>query len=137
MYEILKNICTSENWVFDYARKDFQNLFDEFEQVNVVHVFLDPVIIDDVLNDMNVIEAKTYSGEFMMLYSSDIDEKDYDTRYQKYIKPIIDTEIKKIKDSIRCGQNVNIQLWRTIEVINAFDYNFDGIIVSYNLTIEE
>lgn len=137
MYDILKTICTAKSFPFVYARRDFQNLYDEAEQKNVPHVFLDPVITEDVVNDMNVVEGKIYSGDFMVLMSSDIDEEDYDARYQKYIKPIIETHVKNIKETIRCGQEVTFNLWRKVEVINAFDYNFDGLIISYNITIEE
>jgi hypothetical protein len=137
MYDILKTICTAESFPFVYARRDFQNLYNEVEQKNVPHLFLDPVIIEDVVNDMNVIEGKIYSGDFMVLVSSDIDEESYDARYQNHIKPLIDSAVATIKETIRCGQEVTFNLWRTIEVINAFDYNFDGLIVSYNITIEE
>jgi len=137
MYNILKTICTTKSFPFVYARRDFQNLYDEVEQKNVPHLFLDPVIIEDVVNDMNVIEGKIYSGEFMLLVSSDIDEESYDERYQNHIKPLVDSEVEAIKEEIRCGQGVKFNLWRTIEVINVFDYNFDGLIVSYNITIEE
>ena len=137
MYDILKSICATEDWVFTYARKDFQNLFNEIERVNIPHIFLDPVVIEDVVNDMGATEAKIYSGDFMIMVSSDIDCESYDQRFQDHIKPLIETSIESLKDSIRCGQNVSFNLWRTIEVINAFDYNFDGLIVSYNITIEE
>lgn len=137
MYQILKDICQAEDWVFTYARKDFQNLFNELERVNIPHVFLDPVEIEDNENDMNIVESKTYAGDFMIVLSSDIDEQDYERRYQLYIKPLIETAINTLKNSIRCDHDVTFNLWRTIEVINAFDYNFDGLIVKYNLTIEE
>lgn len=137
MYEILKAICLAEDWSFTYARTDFQNLFDEVEKVGVPHIFLDPVVIEDVENDMNVIEEKVYSGSFMILASSDLD-KDYEDRFQEYIKPLIDTAIVKVKESIRCGgEVVTFNLWRSVEVVNVFDYNFDGLIVSYNITIEQ
>lgn len=137
MYEILKAICVAENWPFTYARKDFQNLFDEAEKVGIPHIFLDPVVIEDVENDMNVTEEKVYSGNFMILASSDLD-KDYEDRFQEYIKPLIDTAIVKVKESIRCGgEEVTFNLWRSVEVVNVFDYNFDGLIVSYNITIAE
>lgn len=137
MYQILKDICQVEEWVFTYARKDFQNLFNGEEEKLKPYVFLDPVEIEDNENDMNVVESKTYSGDFMIAVSSDIDEVSYEERYEKYIKPLIDESIKTLKHSIRCSQDVKFNLWRTIEVINALDYNFDGLIVKYNITIEE
>lgn len=137
MYEIIKAIAAANNWPFTYARKDFQNLFDGTEQLNVSHIFLDPVETEYKPNDTNIDESKVYSGHFMILYSSGIDEQDYDTRYQNYIKPIITGDLETLKDSIRCDYDVEFNLWKTTEIINALDYNFDGLIVTYNITITE
>ena len=136
MYEILKAIATEKGFPFMYARKDFQNLFDEVEVKNKTHIFLDAVEQEEVSNDNNITEAIIYSGRFMLVYSSDIDEQDYDTRYQNYIKPILDGDLKTIKEMIRCGYEVTFNQWKTIEVINALDYNFDGIIVNFNIKID-
>jgi len=137
MYEILKAIATSKGWVFDYGRADFHNLFEKSEVKNKSHLFLDPVKTRDIDNDSGITEKKVHSGSFMILYSSDIDEKSYDDRYQKYIKPIVQGDQKTIKNSIRCSYQVSFDLWEIVEVINIFDYNFDGIIVTYQLTIDE
>jgi hypothetical protein len=137
MYEILKAIATAEGWPFDYGRTDFHNLFEASEQKEVSHLFLDPVKVRDVDNDSGVTEQKVYSGSFMILFSSDIDEKSYDDRYQNYIKPIVDGDLLTIKESLRCTYEANFDLWETIEVINVFDYNFDGVICNYQITIEE
>lgn len=138
MYDILKEFSELQEWVFTYARQDFQNLFDEVEKKEIPHIFLDPVEIEDNENDSGVVESKIYSGSFMIVLSSDFDEENYEVRYQKYIKPILDEAVIKTKDFIRCGEDdVSFNLWKTIEVINSLDYNFDGVIVNYNLTIDE
>lgn len=137
MYEILKALATAESWVFTYGRTDFQNLFEASEQKNVSHLFLDPVKIRDIDNDSGVTEQKVYSGSFMILLSSVIDEKDYDTRYQNYIKPIVSGDLVTIKEELVCNQEAKVDVWETTEVINIFDYNFDGIIVTYQITIDE
>ena len=136
MYEILKAIAEEEEFPFMYARKDFQNLFDEVETKNKSHIFLDVVEEEEVLNDNNIAEAIIYSGRFMVVYSSDIDEVDYETRYLNYIKPILDGDLKTIKEAIRCNYEVKINLWKKIEIINFLDYNFDGIIVNFNITLD-
>jgi hypothetical protein len=133
MYEILKNICTTNNWIFNYARRDFQNLYDGEEQVgdSTPLVFLDPVQITENNDEYNVDESTTYEGSFMVLVSSDFDEIDYDTRYQEYIKPVIKSTLKDIKDGIICDGKLSIQTWRIIEIINAFDFNADGVVITY------
>lgn len=137
MYEILKAIATAQSWVFTYGRHDFQNLFKANEQKNVSHLFLDPVKVRDIDNDSGVTEQKVHSGSFMILFSSDIDEEDYEARYIKYIKPIMTGDLQIIKDEIRCNYEASFDLWEITEVINIFDYNFDGVICTYQVTIDE
>lgn len=131
MYDILKQIATDNSYGFTYARKDFQNLHDVVETVNP-HIFLDPVQTDKAFGEYNQVERKTYTGSFMILLSSDIDE-DYDTRYQTYIKPLIDTALGTISTAISCDESLQLTNWRETEVINVFDYNMDGILVTYTV----
>ena len=135
MYNILKQVAIDNSWVFTYARRDHSNLFNEVEQVGVPHIFLDPVVIDNNFGDYNEVESTTYSGTFLLVVSSDIDEVDYDTRYQTYIKPLLETAMGVIKADLVCTNPVTYNTWRTQEIINVFDYNLDGILVNFNITI--
>ena len=103
MYEILKALAAANNWVFEYGRQDFNNLFEATEQKNVSHIFLDPVEIEEKDNDSGISEKQIHSGSFMILYSSDIDKKSYEDRYQDYIKPILTGDLEIIKKEIRCS----------------------------------
>lgn len=134
MYEILKAVCNANGWNFTYARKDFQNLYSEPEVKNVPIVFLDPVEISEGFGDMGDVESLTYSGRFLVLVSSDIDETDYEYRYLNYIKPLIDEALITIKLSIVCENELTFNAWRITEVINFFDYNADGVIISFNVS---
>lgn len=137
MYDLLKEICAANNWFFHYGRKDFHNLKHTGRKETSSNVFLDPVQIRDNDNDAGTTESKVHSGSFMFLYSSDIDEPGYEDRYEKYIKPIVQGYLQIIKDYLQCEQDVTVDLWQTVEVINVFDWNGDGVIVTYQLTIEE
>lgn len=134
MYEFLKAIAAANGWEFDYGRADFHNLYEGVEKI-IPYVFLDPVKIKDNDNDSGVTESKTYSGSFMVVYSSKIDEISYDDRYQKYIKPVLDGAMDTIKTSLRCEYFATFKNWNTTEVINIFDYNFDGIICNYEIDV--
>lgn len=138
MYEFLKAIAAGQDPIFGffYAKHDYRNLFSEVEVKNRTQIFLDPVEIDDIMDEFNVVVGEIHSGAFMILLSSDIDEISYDDRYQKYIKPLIATQTKEIKEALRCTYKVQINNWKTIEVINMLDYNLDGLIVTYNITID-
>lgn len=135
MYNLLKTICTDNEWVFEYARKDFHNLYEGELQVGDTTpvVFLDPVQITENFDEYSKVESTTYDGQFMVLLSSDIDEEDYDYRYQTYIKPIITSTLDTIKSAIVCDGVYTIQSWRSIEIINAFDFNADGVIITYSI----
>lgn len=132
MYEILQEIATNNSMGFLYARKDFANLYNEVES-NQTQIILDPVQITESFGEYNQVESKEYQGTFMVLVSSDIDEKDYDYRYQTYIKPILEESMNTIKNSIKCSGVLSITVWRTIEIINILDYNMDGIVINYTV----
>lgn len=136
IYDIFEGIATAENWGFFYGRKDFQNLFDELEN-NKVQMFLDPVIStkNRTSSGNNTVDSVTYTGNFLLLLSSDIEE-DYNTRYLNHIKPISETEIQLIEQSILCTGVATIDKWSETEVINVFDYNFDGLAINYSITID-
>ena len=133
MYDFLKNIALVSDWSFEYSRADYQNLFDEMDN-NKIHLFVDPIVIDSNFSDSGN-ETKTYSGKFMLLLSSDVDE-DYSSKYSTYIKPLIDNSTQIIKADLLCGE-YQINKFQTIEVINLFDNNLDGVLVNYSVTIIE
>ena len=137
MKEILKAIATANDWGFEYGREDFQNLYDVSESDNTIHLFLDPVGITKNRGDNQEVHSITYSGLFMLLKSSDVDEVSYEYRYENYIKPLIDTNITSIEDSLVCNSLANIDTWDITEIINVFDYNLDGVMIKYKITIDE
>jgi hypothetical protein len=131
MYEFLKDIATINNWCFEYSRSDYQNLYDGME-INKIHLFVDPITVDSVFSDSGV-ETKTYSGKMMLMVSSDVDE-DYKTKYESHIKPLIDDTTQIIKQSVICA-DMEIKKFQTLEVINLFDVNLDGVLINYSITI--
>lgn len=132
MYDLLKNISTTNNWDFTYAKRDWANLYDEVEN-GKVKIFLDPVETNYTYGEYNQVYSKTYTGSFLILLSSDIDDGDYEQRYIDYIKPLITGASDTLKNSLLC-EEINIGSWREQEVINIFDFNLDGLIVTYSIT---
>ena len=133
MYEFLKNLAESNNWVFEYSRSDYQNLFQGMS-ASTVHLFVDPIVIDSTFSETGM-ENQTASGKMMLLMSSDIDE-DYSTKYQNYIKPLIDEALQVLKDDIRCSEHT-INRFQATEVINLFDFNLDGLIITYGISMNQ
>ncbi len=132
MEEILKAIAAANGWSYLYGRTDFQNLFNEDTEQKVC-MFVDPITLSDVMNDAGVTEQVKNTGNFMLLLSSDLDEIDYYTRYETYIKPLITIAMQAVKDALRCNDSVIVKKLETTEVINMLDNNGDGIICSFEV----
>ena len=130
MYEFLKYIALKNNWIFNYARSDYQNLLHDVEE-DKTYLFLDPVQIQHSFDEFQEPEVKTYNGTFLILQSSDFDG-DYDEKYLKHIKPLIDNHLKVIQKEFSCSQ-YTVNQWNTTEIINLFDQNLDGILVNYSV----
>lgn len=133
MYDLIKEIALVNSWGFEYSRRDFANLYDK-EETTAPVIFLDPVATTDDFDEYGTVLSKSYSGSFMVLLSSNLDEEDYDTRYQTYIKPLVNGTLSQIKEAIKCTSSMYIESWREVEIINVFDYGFDGIVVTYSVS---
>jgi hypothetical protein len=129
VYEFLKAIAEANDWVFEYARTDFQNLADiEYDKV---HLFVDPISTESKFSDSGS-ETLTYSGKFMLLLSSDVDEE-YQDKYEQHIKPLFAGAGALLKDAFACS-DYQLNLYKSLEVINLFDQNFDGLLITYSIT---
>ncbi|MCG2611514.1 hypothetical protein LZZ90_08335 [Flavobacterium sp. SM15] len=134
MYDFFKNIAETNGWVFEYGRKDYQNLYNEDVSGGTIHLFVDPIVIDSSFSNTGN-ETKSYSGRFMMILSSDVDEM-YDDKFNDYIKPLFNGALQTIKDTLVCD-DYDINKFQTLEVINLLDFNLDGVLVNYSLSPNE
>jgi hypothetical protein len=133
MYNLLKTIAATNSYEFLYARRDFQNLLDSIP-VGQVHLILDPVETTEAFTEYNEVDTVQSSGRFMLVISSDIDKGDYEQRYIDDIQPLLVGAMVIIKDALKCNGSIQIDSWRSVELINMFDYNVDGIAVTYQIT---
>ena len=78
---------------------------------------------------------QTSYGKLMILVSSDVDE-DYKQKYDNHIKALIDGALQTLKDTLVCA-DADIQKFETTEVINLFDFNLDGVLVNYNVILND
>jgi len=134
--EQFETICGQQSpaWKFEYARKDYQNLIDS---TNFIADALNNYATDETVFFCDPIKrgktkagAETFSGSFMVLTRSDHDEE-YDVRYTKFIEPVLALLLGSFRNKLACDFDLNT--WDTIEIINAFDWNADGVLVTYNL----
>jgi hypothetical protein len=134
--EKLKEIALANGWRFKYARRDYQNLIDATAFISdemrdagngETVLFLDPVVRKS--EDLGM----RYTGNFMVLKSSNLDEG-YEDRAEVNIDPLIQKVMVEMKNKLRCIYSIDN--WTSIEVINVFDFNADGLSVAFNLKAE-
>ncbi len=130
MKDIFQQICTANNIELVYGRDDFNNLYDDVDDGKVV-MFLRPLQTSENFGEYGNTESIDWSGSFILCMDSNLDEIDYDTRYEKYIKPITQGAYKAFKSALVCLPTYSIQSLRTVEVINSFDINADGLAVEF------
>ncbi|MBC5836783.1 hypothetical protein [Flavobacterium muglaense] len=133
MYELLQTLAINNEWVFEYSKSDYQNLYDDMT-TDKVHLFIDPITIDTSFSDAGV-ETHTYSGKLMLLVSSDVDE-DYKDKYINNIKPLMNEASTILKNALVCA-DATINKFTQVEVINLFDFNLDGLLITYSITLIE
>lgn len=139
MKEIFQAIATSLGWNFDYGRKDFHNWREVVPGDMENYLFVDPIIRKPVYGQGGGLTSRTYSGHFMILRNSDLDEEYDDTagadgKYQLYIEPLIqEVETGVFWFEINCTYDLLIE-WEITEIINVFSENYDGILVKYKFT---
>jgi hypothetical protein len=126
-YNFLKNIAELNLWLFEYSRADYQNLVDDMEY-NKIHLFVDPIATDSSFSDSGF-EQETYIGKMMLLVSSDVDET-YKEKYENNIQPLMNNALATIKQTLICS-DYEVVKFSTVEVINLFDTNLDGVLITY------
>jgi hypothetical protein len=128
MFEFLKELANDNDWQFVYGRDDYQNLTEL--ETNQLGLFVDPITFDSKFSDYGEEYQKSYSVSMMLLVNSDVDE-DYQFKYDNHIQPLIESQLVTIKEAFACS-NFSITSWRTIELINYLDNNYDGLIITFS-----
>lgn len=146
MKEILEAIAATLSWQFHYGREDFLNWVDSPTglPVDQIHLFVDPVVTETITEATpgGQLRGRRYTGFFMVLRNSDLDEEYDDTaggdgKYQMYIRPLRDSvELSNtgtFRYEIDCTFRLLVEKWRILEVINQFSENWDGVMVEYQV----
>lgn len=131
-----ETIANSQSWGFEYGRADFNNLIDDVEE-NKTYIVMDPVKVKPLYNNVGTTFGYRYSGYFMMLRKSTLDNiysGNSTAKYEKHIEPIYD-DVETLKNGLTgCNANYDIE-WECTEIVNTFNENMDGLIVKYTISI--
>ena len=142
IYDVFKAHSTTIGWEFSYGNAANRNLLRSDTVVNRIYMLLDPITRLKAFSQYGGKGPVTFTGSFMLVVKSNLDnvydnQKNVaavDGKYQKNIKPLLETEVEKLEDLINCSE-YQITNWSIIDVINALDANTDGIIVTYGITV--
>jgi len=135
VYNELKIISETNDFEFIYARRDFQNLNRGNADLDKIFLFLDPIKSNNQFDEYSNLLSTSYNGTFMLVKQSKFAD-DYQHKFEEIIRPLLEQKLKIITDSLACTDLV-IDSWNTTEIINLFNQNFDGVIVSYSITHEQ
>lgn len=145
--DILREITETDlSWNFTYGRSDFQNIIEAASENDPKpFFFLDPVTREPLFSpDGGNLGQTDFEGNFMILSKSELDQV-YDNqqevdptmgKYKSNIKPKIETLLTTFKSKLFC-KSIQVMRMRTTDVINVFDDNFDGILVSFKFRLFE
>src|SRR5690606_12151001 len=90
--DVFENIATENNWKLVYARRDYQNLTDVTDMIYSASKSLETgetfLFVDPIIRRPNEF-GTTYSGNFMILTNSDLDDVSYEAKFEKYIRPLL------------------------------------------------
>lgn len=138
--EVFEDKSTDLGWTFSYGNKANQNLIQGDLVADKVYFLLDPVKRRRAFSEYGGTGDTAFSGSFLLLRASTIDQQYYEGqgtekgKYKENIKPLLQTEIVKLEDVLNC-EDYKINEWSIIDVVDVFDFNADGIIVTYNISI--
>jgi len=127
----LKELATTNGWEWEYGRSDYNNLTQAktFESDSIEGYNADETILicDPIRTSQDNDNQITSNGSFMILTRSNHDMT-YQERYDLFIAPLL-VVIKSMRTKLKCEWDINS--WSTTEVINVFDINADGILVTF------
>lgn len=156
MKDALEDIVVNQlGWNWSYGRKDFHNLQKAESKENPKpFFFMDPPIREDERSSDTGLRNGwvKVTGKYMILVKSELDQNydqqknqaKADGKFEKHIKPIIEnlldgngdvtdySLINQLENIITClPYDWHIKTQRVQEVINLFDNNYDGAVVTF------
>ncbi len=137
--ERLKNIATLNSWKFNYGDYQWQNLLDLLndtenpqQQVYLLLLWKD---VEKKFNEFNGLISETYEGEFLLVVRSELQDEDYNYKYEERIK-----ELEALSESVTKGithcEGFTIDYWKQSEVVNQLDTNVDGLKIKFRIKKE-
>lgn len=142
LVNIWRTQVKSMGWYFSYGNSANRNLLGDEDGfvADKLYFLLDTITRGKEFGEFGGTGDVTFSGNFMLVIKSDLDEvydnqKDIaftDGKYEKNIRPIIETSLVAFEDYVNCS-DYEITSWSYIDAVNVLDLNLDGVIVTFTV----
>ncbi len=127
-------------WYFSYGNAANRNLLSSDLEPDKLYFLMDTIVRDKTFGEFGGTGDVTFTGNFMLVVKSDLDNV-YDNqkgvaftdgKYEKNIRPIIETSLVSFEDYVNCS-DYEITAWSFIDAVNMLDANLDGVIVTFTV----
>lgn len=129
-----KEIAKGAGWKFNYGKYHWQNLLDLLND-DTIHLLLLWQDRDVKYSDFNVATQSIYTGELLLVKRSELNDKDYNFKYEYRIKRL-QQQAELISGNISSCDNLYLQCWHETEVENELDTNVDGLKIKFTIRNE-
>ena len=136
---VIKQICTDNDWTYSYGSGEWLNLSDfkseyrkDFEN-RTVHCLLYTVEKNESYNEFGGLDGTNYTLSVLLGVTSDFNSGTYNEHFENYIQPLIDTKVSILKNGLNtCDYSITGNVSEK-EFSNLFDNNLSGIILEINV----
>jgi len=133
---VLESYATSKGWQYHYGRKACLNLLSAKGENNTIYFLHDFRKGEKTENN-----KKRYTGSFFLVVEADFDQKFFNEvsnatvgKYEGNIEPLISLASTMLDKDFFCT-DIDVIRWDFIDVTDALDTNFDGILIRYTIDI--
>ena len=137
---LVKQICTANEWSYSYGAGDWLNLVDFKSEYRKdfsdrkIHCLLYTIEKSESYNSFGGVDDTTFSLSILLGVSSDFNSKDYNSHFENYIQPLIESKVSILKNGLNtCDYSITGNVSEK-EFSNLFDNNLSGIILEINVT---
>jgi len=139
---ILQDIAEGRGLEYHYGKKAALNILDgtlDADKVYMLHEYTNRK--SEYNQTGTAITAVTYEGKFFLVKHSNLDAPIFNengnepiSKYTLNIEPLLET-FAAIGNELACD-SIAVSQWDCIDITDALDANFDGLLISYRMRIE-
>ena len=137
--QLIKDICTTNDWSFNYGSGDWLNLSDsksEFRKPfsdRKIHALLYTVSSNITFNDFGGEDNTTHNCILLLGVSSNFNDKDYNKKYEENLKPLLESKLSILKDGLNSCEYKLSGSMSVKEFSNLMDNNLDGLNLEFTI----